>query len=167
MTPSPKTFLHDESGAVTVDWVVLTAAIVGLGLAVATVVSGGIQDLSNDIDDQLEADGIIRVSFSQLGETTQLTGQDLANLQAEARGASNTELQTAFTTAQAGISPDQGVWQAAIDGGATLENGTYTYLDGDGATQSFEAADYEASVLASDQAAVYADEAQQRGITLN
>lgn len=29
-------FLSDESGAVTVDWVVLTAAIVGLGLLAAT-----------------------------------------------------------------------------------------------------------------------------------
>ncbi|MBY6201259.1 hypothetical protein KUV65_07800 [Maritalea mobilis] len=46
-----KTFLSDESGAVTVDWVVLTAAIVGLGLAVMAVVSGGIEDLSSNISD--------------------------------------------------------------------------------------------------------------------
>lgn len=30
-------FIRDESGAVTVDWVVLTAAIVGLGVGVITV----------------------------------------------------------------------------------------------------------------------------------
>ena len=47
------TFRNDESGAVTVDWVVLTAAIVGLGIAVYGVVSGGIQDLSQDSDTQL------------------------------------------------------------------------------------------------------------------
>ncbi len=41
-----KTFKNDESGAVTVDWVVLTAALVGLGLAVMGVVSGGIEDLT-------------------------------------------------------------------------------------------------------------------------
>lgn len=41
-------FLHDETGAVTVDWVVLTAAIVGLGLAVMAVVSGGVENLSNE-----------------------------------------------------------------------------------------------------------------------
>ncbi len=35
-----KNFKNDESGAVTVDWVVLTAALVGLGLAVITVVRG-------------------------------------------------------------------------------------------------------------------------------
>lgn len=46
-------FLSDESGAVTVDWVVLTAAIVGLGLAVMSVVSGGVEDLSGDISNAL------------------------------------------------------------------------------------------------------------------
>ncbi len=41
-----KTFKNDESGAVTVDWVVLTAAIVGLGMIVVTSVGGGITGLS-------------------------------------------------------------------------------------------------------------------------
>jgi len=36
-----KTFRNDEDGAVTVDWVVLTAAIVGLGIAIMTTVGGG------------------------------------------------------------------------------------------------------------------------------
>ena len=45
-----KSFLSNESGAVTVDWVVLTAALVGLGLAVMSVVSGGLEDLSGDIE---------------------------------------------------------------------------------------------------------------------
>jgi len=53
-----KSFRNDEEGAVTVDWVVLTAAIVGLGIAVYGVVSGGIQNLSQQIDTQLETDQI-------------------------------------------------------------------------------------------------------------
>ncbi|ABV92873.1 hypothetical protein Dshi_1132 [Dinoroseobacter shibae DFL 12 = DSM 16493] len=53
-----KTFRSEEDGAVTVDWVVLTAAIVGLGIAVYGVVSGGIANLSGDIDTQLETDQI-------------------------------------------------------------------------------------------------------------
>jgi Flp pilus assembly pilin Flp len=57
-----KTFLNSESGAVTVDWVVLTAAIVGLGLAVMAVVSAGVEDLSGDIQTQLET-GHITTSF--------------------------------------------------------------------------------------------------------
>lgn len=46
-------FLLSESGAVTVDWVVLTAAVTGLGLAAMAVVSGGVGDLSNDISVEL------------------------------------------------------------------------------------------------------------------
>ncbi len=48
-----KNFKNDESGAVTVDWVVLTAAIVGLGIAVLATVSGGVKNLSGDISKQL------------------------------------------------------------------------------------------------------------------
>jgi len=44
-----KTFRDDESGAVTVDWVVLTAAIVGLGIAVIAAVSGGVSELGEQI----------------------------------------------------------------------------------------------------------------------
>lgn len=58
MTNYIKNFAKSESGAVTVDWVVLTAAIVGLGLAVMAVVSGGVQDLAQDIDTQLVGQGI-------------------------------------------------------------------------------------------------------------
>jgi Flp pilus assembly pilin Flp len=48
-----KSFKNDESGAVTVDWVVLTAAIVGLGMVVMTTVGGGIEDLGTAIVDDL------------------------------------------------------------------------------------------------------------------
>ena len=48
-----KTFQRDEDGAVTVDWVVLTAAIVGLGIAVLTSVSGGTNALANKISSNL------------------------------------------------------------------------------------------------------------------
>jgi Flp pilus assembly pilin Flp len=44
-----KTFRNDESGAVTVDWVVLTAAIVGLGLVVMTTVAGGMKTAASNI----------------------------------------------------------------------------------------------------------------------
>ena len=38
-----KNFKNDESGAVTVDWVVLTAAVVGLGLIVINAVQPEIE----------------------------------------------------------------------------------------------------------------------------
>lgn len=49
-----KTFARNESGAVTVDWVVLTAAIVGLGIAVIVAVSGGVTGLGDQIAGALE-----------------------------------------------------------------------------------------------------------------
>jgi Flp pilus assembly pilin Flp len=48
-----KTFHKDEDGAVTVDFVVLTAAIVLLGLAVGTAISNGAGQLANSIKDDL------------------------------------------------------------------------------------------------------------------
>ena len=53
-----KNFRNDESGAVTVDWVVLTAAIVGLGIAVLTSVGGGVTNLSGDIAANLSTAGV-------------------------------------------------------------------------------------------------------------
>lgn len=53
------TFLADESGAVTVDWVVLTGGLVGLGLATMAVVSGGVASLSGDTSSQLSGQSII------------------------------------------------------------------------------------------------------------
>ncbi len=51
-------FKRDEDGAVTVDWVVLTAAIVGLGLAVLSSVSGGTTSLANKISGNLASQTI-------------------------------------------------------------------------------------------------------------
>ena len=55
-------FITDDSGAVTVDWVVLTAATVGLGLATMAVVSAGVEDLSGDVSGQMESQ-VISASF--------------------------------------------------------------------------------------------------------
>jgi Flp pilus assembly pilin Flp len=46
-------FLNDDSGAVTVDWVVLTAAIVGLGLIVFTFVRPSVSNLAEGIGNKL------------------------------------------------------------------------------------------------------------------
>ncbi|MCC5988873.1 MAG: pilus assembly protein [Pararhodobacter sp.] len=53
-----KNFHNDESGAVTVDWVVLTAAIVGLGIAVVASVRGGVTSLGSEIGDALTAGSV-------------------------------------------------------------------------------------------------------------
>ncbi|SIS55228.1 hypothetical protein SAMN05878426_101514 [Phaeovulum vinaykumarii] len=48
-----KKFNAEEEGAVTVDWVVLTAAVVGLGLAALNVVRTGTSTASNTISGEL------------------------------------------------------------------------------------------------------------------
>lgn len=53
-----KKFFDDESGAVTVDWVVLTAAIVGLGIAVLLSVGGGTQTLADKISSHMASQNV-------------------------------------------------------------------------------------------------------------
>jgi Flp pilus assembly pilin Flp len=50
-------FLKDETGAVTVDWVVLTAAVVGLGLVVFTYIAPAVSDLAIGIGEEVRAAG--------------------------------------------------------------------------------------------------------------
>ena len=46
-------FAKDESGAVTVDWVVLTAALVGIAVALVGVIDGGIDQAATDIQGEI------------------------------------------------------------------------------------------------------------------
>ena len=46
-------FLISENGAITVDWVVLTAAATGMALAATALVEGGIENLASDLEEQL------------------------------------------------------------------------------------------------------------------
>ena len=48
-------FIHSEDGAITVDWVVLTAALIGLGLVVITLISTGTTDVSSGVGASLSA----------------------------------------------------------------------------------------------------------------
>jgi hypothetical protein len=50
-------FWSDDTGAVTVDWVVLTAALVGLALAVTAVLFAGVADLNNGVASSIKQVG--------------------------------------------------------------------------------------------------------------
>jgi Flp pilus assembly pilin Flp len=52
-------FRNDEAGAVTVDWVVLTAAIVGLGLAVIASVRTGANSVASQIQTSLQSATVV------------------------------------------------------------------------------------------------------------
>ena len=60
-------FANDESGAVTVDWVVLTAAIVGIAIAVITLISGGIENAANGINVELNAATSVELPTFKVG----------------------------------------------------------------------------------------------------
>ena len=48
-----RSFIRDESGAVTVDWVVLTAAIVGLAIVVITTLEDPLKNAATAIGDEI------------------------------------------------------------------------------------------------------------------
>ncbi len=54
-------FIQDESGAITVDWTVLTAAIVGMGIASAAAVRTGTSALGEDINLSLSSASVARL----------------------------------------------------------------------------------------------------------
>lgn len=58
-----RNFLIAEDGAVTVDWVVLTAAIVGMGVVVVTTVAQGALDHTSGLNNYL-ANAEVTTSYS-------------------------------------------------------------------------------------------------------
>jgi len=51
-------FAHDEEGAVTVDWVMLCAAIVALSIAVMNQIGTATDDLAGSIETELDTRGV-------------------------------------------------------------------------------------------------------------
>ena len=56
-----KQFCRDDSGAITVDFVMLTAMVVGFGLGVMIIVTPGIRDVSAGIEPVIQsAEGLAK-----------------------------------------------------------------------------------------------------------
>jgi len=70
-------FLADENGAVATDWVVLTAGLVGLGVATIIVVSAGVENQSNDIANWLANASFFRNAMTVVG-SFDFSGGDMA-----------------------------------------------------------------------------------------
>lgn len=60
---SLKDFYKGEAGAVTIDWVVLTAAIVGIGIAVLVPVERGLSDIPGKIASDVANEATQTYSF--------------------------------------------------------------------------------------------------------
>jgi hypothetical protein len=58
MTEFITTWLWNEDGAITVDWVVLTAAVVSLGVAAVAGTRGGVDALAKKIDNDVAVIGV-------------------------------------------------------------------------------------------------------------
>lgn len=67
-------WMKDESGAVTVDWTVLAAAVVGLGIASVAAVRSGAGDLATDIGNALSSASV--ATLGALGAGTTEDGGD-------------------------------------------------------------------------------------------
>jgi Flp pilus assembly pilin Flp len=59
VTMKLRTFRDDPSGAVTVDWVVLTAALIGLAIIAAVSLQVSVVDLANLIERSMTAARVI------------------------------------------------------------------------------------------------------------
>ncbi|MEM8848430.1 MAG: pilus assembly protein [Pseudomonadota bacterium] len=59
------TFVRDETGAVTVEFVVLAAAVVGLGLSYAATVRDGIQNTTTEVA-QRNCGTVIETTFTRV-----------------------------------------------------------------------------------------------------
>lgn len=57
-----KRFFGTEEGAVTVDWVILSAGVISLALAAGSVVIDGTEDLTGDVETQLTS-SLIKTTF--------------------------------------------------------------------------------------------------------
>lgn len=63
-------FLKNEDGAVTVDWVVLTGSVIGMGLVVVSLIAGGATDASGSVGAGLEAAQPVALDFNTVGGST-------------------------------------------------------------------------------------------------
>ncbi|MDG4647712.1 hypothetical protein P6F26_04595 [Roseibacterium sp. SDUM158017] len=134
-------FIRSETGAVTVDWVVLAAGIAGLGLATMALVSSGIETLSGETNSALT--GIsISAAFPAAFEAVQLAASDFtAGLRgawtggtvADAGGAIGEVLKvgrgdTAELTLTVPPGASQAVFTFDLIGGDSLDNESATIM---------------------------------------
>jgi Flp pilus assembly pilin Flp len=93
------TFLKDDRGAVTVDWTVLSAAVVSMSLATVGVLSGGIQSMVSRLDAELRSqqmsDNFVQFTsahFEPLYEGDQITAATAEELFYAANALMNQEI---------------------------------------------------------------------------
>jgi Flp pilus assembly pilin Flp len=130
-----KKFRRDESGAVTVDWVVMTAATVGLGIAAMGAVSTGVENLSSDASSQL-ADQSISTSFGTDGATTYWSGDSASDYLAYGQSQAPGNNGAAYFWAQQAAAEDAPEGYNFDDPLVDTVSGNVVYTSNDGQTYS-------------------------------
>lgn len=107
MSWSFKAFVAEEDGAITVDWVVLSSAVVAMSIAATDVLRGGLADVASDLEAQLRSQQIsdafvvfTSAHFEPLYEAGLLTEAQAADLFDLANTMTNAQILTAL---EAGI----------------------------------------------------------------
>lgn len=116
-------FLRNESGAVSVDWVVLTAALVGTGLAVLNTVSSGLQVATGEVDGQLQGQ-IIKSTFGRI-ENLEMCQNQMAGLQ----GLEDSRVASAIAQGDAPDSVDVVLWNSVSNAEQTNEDLVSDYAE--------------------------------------
>lgn len=102
---SVRNLILDETGAVTVDWVVVAAASIGIGLSVMAFASGGVERVSVDIADTLREQVATVVEAATAGLTATSVWDNPA---VSSRDLSNTE-RFSFLTVVTFSADDEGI----------------------------------------------------------
>ena len=103
MTTTVQRFIENEDGAITVDWVVLSAAVVAMAIAATDVINGGLRDLSSNLEAQLRtqqiSDAFVLFTsdhFDTLYDAGVVTEEQAEDLFAAANEKTNAEILTAL-----------------------------------------------------------------------
>jgi Flp pilus assembly pilin Flp len=145
-------FAKDESGAVTVDWTVLTAAIIGMGIATVAAVRTGTISLTSEIEGALNSVRLGRlfgpVASFDFNDVTGLTRtawgwRAIGSYQGWTALGSTQHIEIVESGHRGVHSPDGGNWidLDASPGNLTLSRGLENLTPGQNYTLSFNAAD--------------------------
>lgn len=94
-----RTFLHSDSGAVTVDWVLVSAAVTGLGLSSAVAVRTGSGSLAGDINQALSGAQVAGACGQVSYAMNTMSDQTAESSRAHAQGYSDENLIAEFSNA--------------------------------------------------------------------
>lgn len=129
-------FLHDEDGAITVDYVTLTAASLGVGLGASALLGGGLLELAQDFAAEVTGPIIEPVASMGSGDMTARIGAWTNGIFLTLEGFGDVMMLTPQATAETIIDIPEGATEATftfdVISGDTLDMETsFFYINGE------------------------------------